>query len=497
MSERDNGIFLVSADLPGCGSSTLVNEIAERVQQDGSSNPNIVRIGGAIRELLGISNEEELQGRLDEIDDPRVYDPPIYQGLPSDRISIIDGKLATTAGPQYIGPGRDITAIDLTGDPLVSAKRIVQRETPSMPFAQMILDPDKSKELLAKHALIKNRSGHEASLRAIVTPSGFSRVTRRHHIDTVNHSREEMVDMILPPDRDEETDGVPEWEIEALSRTEMDLDIARAAIGSRIHPADKDHFNFNFEGLKYQTERLNGMLLDVAIEAMRNDIRSTIADAWSSLMMKNSPRFFKDQEGNISLDDESQGWTPEYYKVAEAWPIFSTMLKDKSILDPFAGAGTLTNLLAAKNLPSKVLASDISYEGGSPLEQTEKFYAPDLNRKMWEILFDDLPSWYKPDHSKVQPAVAADARYLPFEDKSVDYVVADPPYGKNCPGGLDLLLEALPEMKRVAKEGSILLVPIDWLDELQARGQEVKQLTHDVSKGKSGLPSCYIHIASK
>lgn len=419
--------------------------------------------------------------------------------MPYDRLCIVDGKLATTVGPQYIDPAqRDVIAIDLTGHPLTSAKRVVQRESGGILFPQIILDPSRSRDLLTKFALIQARSDHDSKLRDTVRSDINYSVTHRHVIDSTRHSREEMVDLVASVDIEgDENIGVPKWEIEALDRTRKDLVISQAMFDDRIHPADANHFSFNLEGLKYKVERLNGILSRPAIDLMREDLRKTIADGWSSLMMKNSPRFFRDENGVVSIDNESQGWTPEYYKIAEAWPIFSSMLKDKIVLDPFAGAGTLTNLLATRNLPAKILTSDLSYDGGHPLESSGKFYAPDLNRKMWEILFDDLPSWYKPDHSRVGPAVAADVRSLPFEDKSIDYIVADPPYGKNCPGGLDLLQDALSEMKRVTREGNILLIPTEWLEALQASGHELEQLTRDVSRGKSGLPTCYVYIPTR
>ncbi len=214
-------------------------------------------------------------------------------------------------------------------------------------------------------------------------------------------------------------------------------------------------------------------------------------------MMKNAPRFYSDADSEISLDKNSSNWTPEYYKIAEAWPIFSEVLRNKSVLDPFAGAGMLTNLLAARNIPNKIFVSDIAYEGGTPLESSGKLYAPELNRKMWEALFDDLPSWYKPDHSAIETPITSDVHQLPFQDKTIDYIVADPPYGRNCPGGLNLLHTSLREMKRVTREGSILLVPEQWVEELDSAGHDVARLTRDVSRGMSSLPTCYVYVSSR
>jgi len=214
-------------------------------------------------------------------------------------------------------------------------------------------------------------------------------------------------------------------------------------------------------------------------------------------MMKNTPRFFRNPEGKVLIDDKSQTWTPEFYKIAEAWPIMTRMLKDKVILDPFAGAGTLANLLASRGIPSKIYVSDIAYEGGVPLDDEKSVYATDLNRQMYEVLFDDLPSWYKPNHSAIQEPITADVRNIPLFDKSVDYVVTDPPYDKNHKGGgVELLMSALGEMTRVAKRGCILLVPEHWLPILEKEGYNIRQMTKDVSNGISGFPTCYIFIDS-
>lgn len=206
------------------------------------------------------------------------------------------------------------------------------------------------------------------------------------------------------------------------------------------------------------------------------------------------PRFFQDANGNSRLDEKSHKWTPEYYKIAEGWPFLSSKLKDKKILDPFAGAGTFMYLLAARNIPKHVAMTDKCFPGGSPIDDDGNFYAPQLNRDMASILFDDLPSWYKPDFSNVQVMDASDSRHIDVKDKSLDYIVADPPYGKNCEGGIGLLLGNLAEFNRVAKEGSILLVPLDWKKQIRDAGYELEELTGDVSRGTSGFPVCYVHV---
>lgn len=494
LTTPNNEVFLISADLPGCGSSTLVDAIVKERQSE--DEPHVVRIGDAIRQALGVTTEVELKERLKEINDPHAFDPQFYGDLPEDRLCIIDGKLATTVGPQYIDSSqREITSIDLTSHPLTSAKRITQRET-GLSFPEIIFDPAQADQLLGRFALIKNRADHDYGLRQKMNTGIVQPVSHTHQIDTSKLSREEVVDLVVPHDFSFD-EWVPDWEVDSLTKTVDDLNSARRLFDERIHPADDIHFRYNLEGIKYKIDRLELMLGAGAIALVRDDLKKTIIDGWSSLMMKNAPRFFVDEDGDISIDKDSFGWTPEYYKIAEAWPIFSETLKDKTVLDPFAGAGTLTNLLAARNIPSKIFTSDISYEGGRPLENSGKLYAPDLNRKMWEALFDELPSWYKPNHSTIEAPRTSDVRQLPFQDKSIDYIVTDPPYGKNCPGGLDLLHESLREMKRVSKEGIIMLVPEEWVNELQTAGHTVTRLTRDVSRGTSSLPTCYIRVDAK
>lgn len=60
MSETNNSVFLVSADLPGCGSSTLVSGIVERNRLETDPEPHVVRIGETVRKLLEVTNELDL-----------------------------------------------------------------------------------------------------------------------------------------------------------------------------------------------------------------------------------------------------------------------------------------------------------------------------------------------------------------------------------------------------------------------------------------------------
>jgi hypothetical protein len=228
---------------------------------------------------------------------------------------------------------------------------------------------------------------------------------------------------------------------------------------------------------------------------IRDQLRKSIIDCWFGLMMKETPRFFTNEAGERSLDTKSHRWTPEFYKIAEGWPTLSTMLKGKEILDPFAGAGTLAHLLVARDIVAGAQLSDIAFKGGVPLDKEGNMYDSELNSQMTQILFDDLPSWYKPDFSKITNRFHADALNLPIKDNAVDYIVTDPPYGRNLDrGGIGMLIGALPEFARVSREGSILMLPTNWVEEIENSGQPVTRLTGDVSRGHSKLPVCYIHV---
>lgn len=490
-----NPVYLISADLPGCGSTTLTRGIAENISVEYGIEPHVVQIGAALREALGVTNEVELQERLKEINDPHAFDPQFYGDLPDDRPCIIDGKLATTVGPQYIDLGsRPVVSIDLTSQPLVSAKRVLQRE--GHQFSDIFRAEDKGAVLLGRLAMIDRRASHDKDLRGKIESEDPSLEGLMHYkIDTSKASTSEIIEYFTGTA--DFADRVPDWEFQALKETLATLAHLHIMLDGKVHPNDVTHFEHQFESIRFNMDRLGVMTHPTGIESVRNDLKKAITDCWFGLMMKEAPRFFSDARGEVTLDTESQNWTPEFYKIAEGWPVLSTLLKDKQILDPFAGAGTLINLLVARNIPESAILSDIAFSGGRPVDKEGHTYLPVLNNQISQLLFDNLPSWYKPDFSPIKGHVTANANKLPIKEDAIDYVVADPPYGKNCAaGGIGLLLGSITEFNRVAREGSILMVPVEWVSEIEAAGHNVKLLTKDVSRGHSKLPVCYILIES-
>lgn len=466
-----NPIYLVSADMPGSGSTTLVRGMTERLAAQQGMEPYAAHAGQF-----------------------ETFDDQTFQSLPTDRPCIISGVLATALGPQYATPDRPVVCIDLVSQPLITAKRVLERDGNTL--ADIFLRERQS--ILGQLALTNMRMDESYTAReqalAITAPDDPN--VYRFQADTSRFSAQELIEHFAG--NGDFSQYVPEWEHQALQETLATLADLRAELGDRVHRIDVTHYDHHFEAIQYNAERLKVVLYPEGIAEVRATLRKAIADCWFGLTMKEIPRFFADQDGNAVLDTESNAWTPNFYKIAEAWPALSTILKDKSVLDPFGGAGTLMNLLIARCIPRSVVASDLAYEGGTPVNDTGNTYMPTLNEQAARLVFDALPSWYRPDFTSHKGYVTADARRLPFTDNAIDYIVGDPPYGRRHPtGGLHLLLSVLGECNRVAREGSIFLVPADWPAQIEAAGHNVERLTNDVSRGLSTHPVCYIRISAR
>src|SRR5689334_13111048 len=99
-------------------------------------------------------------------------------------------------------------------------------------------------------------------------------------------------------------------------------------LDGKVHPIDVTYFEYQFESIRYNLDRLSVMTHPIGIEAVRADLKKAITDCWFGLMMKEAPRFFTNPDGETTIDTDSPKWTPEFYKIAEGWPILSTLLKD-------------------------------------------------------------------------------------------------------------------------------------------------------------------------
>ncbi|HEY1085167.1 MAG TPA: hypothetical protein VGE34_00390 [Candidatus Saccharimonadales bacterium] len=499
---EQNPVFLVSAALPGCGQSTIASMLAGKIHERTGEEPGHIDIGKELRKLLDVKNEADFIEKLAQIEDPTIFDPRIYgQVVGDDRPYVVDGKLATTAGPPHLGD-RAVVTIDLESNFLRSAKRISGREGEG--FLDYLRSSERHERLLGRMAAIIARAQHDMGQREkLGESSNNENVIQSLAIDTSRWSSAELTDH-LAGERTDYEQFVPGWEMDALRTTQATLAYLHEVFGSDMNANDEKHFRFHADNIRYNTDRLSTMLDPEGIDNVRNELKKAITDSSFSLLLKKMPRFFDGADGGLVLDTVSHKWTPEYYKVAEAWPFLSKRLKGKAIHDPFAGAGTLMNLLAARNIPKKISMSDLSFPGGMPLGDRSKgeefFYNIKANRDMASTLFDDLPSWYKPDFSSIDEdkIFTSDAGKLQLEDNSVDYIVADPPYGKNFKdGGIGLLLGCLDEFLRVSRDGCILMVPEDWIGHLKDYGCEMTKLTEDVSRGSSSIPVCYVEITGR
>jgi cytidylate kinase len=482
-------VFLVSSEAPGCGASTLCGQIEVQMQRRGFDTV-LISVGQLVREMLEARNEFELQERLDQVADPKDFDPEIYGNLPTDACVIVDGKLATTAGPQFISD-RPIVAIDLTAPALVSAGRIVARE------GGHISDPGYPERLLDNYLAVARRSEHDVGMRDVISSEQIRHTPQVSiTLPTESYAPQELIGRVFNGVNHESVEAEA-WEIEALKTAYLRLHELSYRSRSEMRPEDRIHFEHHMEAISYGIDRLGITMNQKGVAAIRTDLKSAITDCWYGLMMKKIPRFKtvdKDGVEALELDTTSPAWSPEFYKIAEGWPTIKGYLKGKTALDPYAGSGEMMNLLVARGVVSGAIFSDILY---SP-DERGVCYEPRLNTEAGRLLFDGLPSWYKPDLSPILGYIAADSRRLPLRDNSVEYVFGDPPYGKNHMGpGIGTMLGSIDELCRVASEGVIMLVPVSWLEDIRAAGITAEQLTKDLSRGQSNYPVCYIHINSK
>lgn len=495
-------VYLISGELPGSGSTSLARLIGEKlVANCGQAQPEFISVGERLREELGVTSEPEMRVALANIPDPSIYDPKIYADLPTDRPVIVEGKLATRVGPQYI-EDRELHLIDLTVHPFQSAIRVMQRE--GTPYESVFASG--GEVFMNYFRDVSDRAVHVAELRATdyarQSETTENKSIVRHAFDTNEKSTVEIANQIL---------GITESPQEEQERSmkhvaDFAANLSSFSIklnGLQQHPLDEYHFDHNLEGLLYQMRRFQTNQNTLANDSLKNEIKDNIIDSVFSLFMKSVPRFYESEvegELKVEVDGTSQRWTPEFYKIAMAMPTLRAMIQDKTILDPYGGAGSLMFYLAAKQIPKNVICSDICYPGGKSLTDggARTTYSPTPNQQSIMALFSSLPSWCRPDFGRIKGFVTADAMMLPFNDNSVDLVVGDPPYGINCAQGSEQVLAlSLPELLRVSRDGVLSMVPDTWVDTLEKSPYKVTRLTGDLSMGSSNLPTCYILIQDK
>ena len=488
-SNRKLPVILISAKRPGCGSTTLAEQLSGDYREKLQLNVDLLSIGKNVRSKLDVGSEEELFGKLEAVPDPLEFDRPFYSNLSPNDLVIREGKIATEIGPGLIDGDRPIVAINLVAPTVINATRVMQRQGivahHIIKNPQLILDFIRNIEKRVKHIEELGERGKSQVLDPRVESFFF---------DTSRFRIEEIVGMLTGNQYWE--NEAPEWEINALAET-FNL-LHSLSMNVKIDPRDKEHFENSFESVKYHAKRLKIIKDSDGLTQVRSDIRSLLTHSVFALLMKEIPRFYVANDRQIAIDEDSKKWTPEYYKIMKAWPVLKTKLKDQDILDPFAGAGTFVNVLSARGIPKSVVLGDLSYTKGVPLDDSGNVYHPFYNAQMVQSMFDGLPSWYKPRCLDLwRGCITLDATKLPFSDSSFDWVTGDPPYGINFKdGGIELFIDALPEILRISKKGGIFLVTIKWIDQLEQCGLEkqIKVLTEDLSEGDSHLPTCFIEI---
>lgn len=488
-------VYLISGELPGCGSTTVAEKIGSYLLRQTGLDPEVIFVGQRVRQLIGAQTEAQMAESLQNIPDPTSFDAQIYADLPMDRPVVIEGKLATQIGPQYI-TGRPIKSVTLTVHPFQSAVRVMQRE--GIPYEDMF-GAHAEEDFMRYYKQTRDRTDHITELQqnsAWLSPSDDT-LTEAVSVNTTGYSSDEVVGLILGCDgiSPELGNGADLDGINAFAAKLMTFAIRLN--GYNQNPLDKEHFDYNFKNLRYQMQRLHVNLGAGATHLLQENIKGTIIDSTFSLFMRSVPRFYRRGEDEIVVDSTSVKWTPEFYKIAMAMPTLKTLIAGKTVLDPFGGAGSLMFYLAAREVPKAVFCSDICYRGGLSLDDDDTTYEPDLNQQSITTLFASLPSWCRPRFDRMKGFVTADAMRLPLRDRAVDIIVGDPPYGVNCTqGSAHTLTLALPELLRVSREGVLTMIPLSWVPTLERSPYTVKKLTNDLSLGSSNLPTCYVHISA-
>lgn len=493
-------VILISATLPGSGSTTVAREIAEFLRQK-YGEPEMRLVGGEVRESLQSGDDASLNNNSDKVPDHLNFYHSFYQHLPENRPLIVENELAVATGPNFLMKnGEDVTrpiiGITLHSLPMVSAIRIIiNREGKTLTdiisnpnhILSIALNLDKRTEYITKLLDIVMKSFKQRRLPDAVI-----------NIDTTRFNVQEIIGFLTG--NINWLTNAPDWEVDALRRIISNLEDISLTRGLFPNLKDTPHFRENIDGVIYNlTQRLLVTINPRGLSDIRENIRKMLLHTVFALLLKRAPRFLRRQNNTLEIDTISQKWTPEYYKLMVAWQTIKAYLGNKFVLDPFAGAGTFINVLTARGIVRGAVLGDISYVGGRPLNGEDVFYEPDFNTYMIHALFNILPSWYKPDClERTKGYVTLDAIRLPFTDESFDWVIGDPPYGINLnDGGLDLLFEIIPEVLRVSRNGGFFLVPIQWVKKIREKGIEVEQLTDDLSNNNSDVPTCFIIIPKK
>ncbi len=483
LNHKQTPFILISADMAGCGSTTLARKIYKRLYSKDSPT-RLILIGNMIRSMLDMHGEVSARG-FEKVPSTESFDKKIYMEMVPEDGAIIEGKHATSIGFEFLTDkfgNEKIYLLNLTNREMFSVIRVLRREGIEL---NDILD--KPAILLSYLKMLEERNIH------IKMQVKDNNVPHGPIIDTSLFSSDEIISQIFG-DYSWLYD-VPEWEINSLLDT---LDrLERIYIKSkRTESKDAGHYEFARGRVKYMVANRLMIIRDpFTLINIRKDIRDVLEQAVLALLNKRSPRFGV-KGGDLIIDRESRQWTPSYYKLASVLPMLRRYIDGKIILDPFGGSASLSNALKMLCTPKEVIVGDLSYTGGKQLNDALDFYLPELNTQILFSAFDKLPSWYKPKPLRQRNTfITHDVKELPFASNSMDLVVTDPPYKINLDdGGCDFFFESLPEIMRVVKEGGLFIIPMSWLPEFDNRKIKYVKMTDDISRGNSHVPVCWIMI---
>ena len=183
-------------------------------------------------------------------------------------------------------------------------------------------------------------------------------------------------------------------------------------------------------------------------------------------------------------------WSPKFYKTWNGIETLKLYLSGKNIIDPFAGSGIFSYYLLSSGIVNSLTLNDISYPFNKSIMHKGNYYEPKLNiEKLCSNSQGFIPN-------KIDAITFSnhDARKLP-KDRIYDYVFTDPPYLRNFKnGGLNFLVEIIPNLLDVVKKGIIFLIPMEWENSLITKYPNSTKMTGDLSHGVSNHPMSYILI---
>jgi 16S rRNA G966 N2-methylase RsmD len=222
--------------------------------------------------------------------------------------------------------------------------------------------------------------------------------------------------------------------------------------------------------------------------------------AWQT---KKLPRYLISDKGEIIIDNLSGPlWSPAFYRIEASLQHLETKLKGKTVLDPFAGSGSMIHTLMSLNIPTKVFLNDICYQGGKPIHTDRNkcyFYYPELNLEEYKKIFHKHRSYIKEPplfNQEIRYSCFDTSGTIPYKTGQFDWIFTDPPYGRSMGKDMhNLLINCLPEMTRVTRNGVLAIIPEHWIPIINnTKKYHVDNLTGTLAHAKTVFKTALTHI---